>query len=294
MADTKIMRRGGFLPVAALSAALLLAGGSISESEESAARRALAALRRQDYSPLFDVAAERLQGLFTKDREQAFLDDLLSLSGKWKAATRGEASYRRYVRKLFERTVFGPVDAERLLTQLRADLAYGFAALENRLLVEIEADLRHCRPDLTLPALAGEYRRLSERVAAGVAGDLGMNVVSLVGSEVVSVLGLSALASSGALGPSLAAGGATGAWSLGVGLLLGLGAGLALDWALGDLYEDVARAELRATIHVLRSRLIDEVHATLVAAVLRHREFQEACIRDLFGRRAHGGLVARP
>ncbi len=290
-----MMKRVGRLlaPGAAL-AVLLLAGGSLSESVESPLHRALHQVRRQDYRPLFDIAGGRVCAVFRPERENAFVEELMSLSGKWKALTRGQASYEKLVRKLFERHVFGPADLEGLYARLREDLAYGFAAMENRLLVSIEADLRVARPELSVPELRQEYRRLAAELAGQAAGDLGMNLVSFAGSEAVSILGLSALASSGVLGPALAAGGASGAWSLGAGLILGIGAGLAIDWALGDAYEASARAEVRRVTQAIRTRLIDAVHDTLAEAVVRHRALQEARVSALFERRPHGGVARHP
>jgi hypothetical protein len=280
--------------VAAVSAGILLAGGRLSESVESPLDRAVRKVRSQSYLPLFDLASDRVRGAFRREGEDAFVAELMSASGKWKALTRGRESYERHVRKLFERTVFGPATLEGLLSGLKGDLAHGFSALENRLLVEIEADVRVARPDLVLPDVQAEYGRLASDLASQVARDLGLNVVSFAAGEAASALGISALAAGGAWGGAIAAGGAAGAGTLGVGLLLGIGAGLAVDWAVGDVYEEVARAEVRRAAGVLRNRVADGVHAALADACLRHRAFQEARVRALFEGGRDGGMARRP
>jgi hypothetical protein len=282
------------LAVAAVAGGVLLAGRPLSAPVESPLDRALSKVRAQDPGPLFELAGDRIQGAFRREHEEAFVAELMSASGKWKALTRGKASYEKHVRKLFEKTVFGPAQLEALLEGLRGDLLHGFAALENRLLVEIEADVRVARPELCLPELRAEYGRLAEELAPQVARDLGLNVVSFAAGEAATALGLSALAAGGAWGGAIAAGGAAGAATFGAGLLLGLGAGLAVDWAVGDVFEDVARTEVRRAVTQLRGRVLDAVYAALGDAVLRHRALQEARVRALFGGGTHGGMAHRP
>jgi hypothetical protein len=281
------------LPPAAVLAFLgaLLLAAPLSEPKESPLGRALSKVRRQDYAPIFDLAGARIAAAFPAERERAFLDELFSLSGKWKGAVRSRKSYDQWVRRLFERAVFGPADLEALLESIRKDFAYGTAALENRLLVEIEEDARVARPELGPVAVRAEFDRLARDLAAHVARDLVMNVVTIGGGEAVSMLGLAALSAGGVLGPAVAGGGAAG---FGAGLLLGLGAGLAIDWAVGDVFEDAARAELRRTTTELRNRIVDAVHASLTGALARYRELQERRVVALFDGRAHGGLAARP
>jgi hypothetical protein len=278
------------LPPAAVFGVLLLAA-PLSEPRESPLGRALSKVRRQDYAPIYDLAGARIAAAFPAERERAFLDELFSLSGKWKGAVRSRESYGQWVRRLFERTVFGPADLEALRGAIRKDFAYGTAALENRLLVEIEEDARVARPDLGPLAVRAEFERLARDLASHVARDLVMNAVAIGGGEAVSMLGLAALSAGGVLGPAAAGGGAAG---FGAGLLLGLGAGLAIDWAVTDAFEAAARAELRRTTAELRNRIVDAVHEALTDALARYRDLQERRVIALFDGRAHVGLAARP
>jgi len=50
---------------------------------------------------------------------------------------------------------------------------------------------------------------------------------------------------------------------------VGLIAGIALDAVVGGMYEDAARMEVRRQVNALRNRVLDGVHDTLVASILR-------------------------
>src|SRR6185295_8975402 len=245
--------------------------GSLSDSAPSPGALALAKVRAQDFTPLFEMAGRRVSGYFDPKKEEAFLQEVFSLSGKWKAIIRSRDSYERYVRQVIEEKMFSAARFERVLDQVRADFAYGLAAAENRLLVALYEDVRPARPGLSFEAFRGEYGSLAAAVAPHVLRDLGMNVVSLAGSDAAAVLFVAALSSAGILGSSVAAGGAGGPMTFGISLAVGVVAGIALDAVVGDAYEDAARLEVRSHVNVLRNRMIDDVHEALVRALLAYR-----------------------
>lgn len=257
--------------------------------------RAVELVRSQDFLPLFDAAGRRIEALFPAEREQAFLDEVFSFSGKWKAVTRSDASYARYVGKTFERRVLGPADVQGLLDRVRGDYAYAVSAAENRLLAAFAEDLRPSRPGLSFEDLRVERARLAEAIGPLVVRDLALNGVSIAGSELAAAILVGALTSAGILGGSTAAGAAAGAWTFGAGLVAGIVAGIVIDAIVGGVSEDAARAEIHRHLQDLRNRIVDGVHDALARALLAWRDLEERCVRELYrqgGR--HGGMAVGP
>jgi hypothetical protein len=240
------------------------------------------------------VAGQRVGGYFSAEREDRFIEELFSFSGKWKALTRGDASYERFVRKAFERHLFHPAEFDLVLEQIRRDYAYGVAAAENRLLVALYGEIRPEHPELAFDDFRKEYGRLSSTLAPHVFQDLGMNLVAFAGSEVASVLLVGALSSAGILGGSAAGGAVGGPWTFGISLVVGVAVGLALDAGVGAAYEDAARMEVRRAVNNLRNRIIDDVHDALARALTEYRNFQERCVEAMFEGGSRERLAARP
>jgi hypothetical protein len=275
-------------------AAVVLAGGPLSDPAPSRTTRALALVRAQDFTPIFDVAGKRVSAFFDPSKEKLFLDEVFSLSGKWKAVTRGRDSYERYIRKVFEEKVFNARDFDQVLEQVRSDYLYGMAAAENRLLVALYDDIHPSRPDLSFEAFRSQYGTLAAAIAPHVLRDLGMNVISFVGSDAAAVLLVAALSSAGILGTSVAAGTAGGPVTFGISLVAGLIVGIALDAVVGDVYEDAARMEVRRHVNGIRNQMIDGVHDALVKALLAYRLLQERCVVALYEGGPHERLDRRP
>ena len=289
------MRRVGVrLARGIVLAAVLLAGGSLHDPAPSRTARALAFVRAQDYLPLFDIAGKRISEYFDPKKEDRFLAEVFSLSGKWKAITRSRESYERYVRKVFDERVFNPAEFDQVLLKIRSDYDYATRAAENRLLVAMYDDIRPARPDLSFESFRSEYSALASSLAPHVMRDLGMNLISFAGSDAAAVLFVAALSSAGILGTSVAAGTAGGAMTLGISLVVGVVVGFALDELVGDAYEDAARMDVRRHMNALRLRAIDAVHAALVQALLAYRTLQERCIVELYEGEAHEHLARRP
>lgn len=287
-------RVGVLLARGIVVAAVLLAGGTLVEPTPSRTARALSLVRAQDFTPIFDLAGQRVDAYFDPKKGDQFLDELFSLKGKWKAVTRSKESYERHVRKVFEEKVYCQAGFESVLDQIRADYEYGTAAAENRLLVALYEDVRTARPALTFPAFRAEYRELAASMAPQVVRDLGMNIISFVGSDAAAVLFVSALTSAGILGTSAAAGAATGPLTFGISLAVGIAAGIGLDAVVGDKYEDAARMEIRAQMNRMRNQMIDDVHQALVQALFAYRLLQERCVVKLYEGDFHERRAARP
>lgn len=287
-------RVGVWLARGIVVAAVLLTGGRLGDPTPSRAARALTLVRSQDFTPVFDLAGRRVDAYFDPRKTELFIDELFSLSGKWKAITRGKESFERHVRKVFEERICNAAGFETLLEQIRGDYDYGIQAAENRLLVALYEDVRPSRPKLTFDTFRAEYRDLASTLAPEVIRDLGMNLVSFVGSDAAAVLFVAAVSSSGILGTSVAAGATGSPLTFGLSLAAGLIAGIALDAVVGDAYEDAARMEIRREVNALRNKAINDVHAALVRALLAYRTVQERCVVQLYEGEFHERLSHRP
>lgn len=274
-------------------AAAFLAPARLGDPPPSPLERALFLVRSQDFTPLFESACRRLRAPFTPEREERFLEELFSLSGKWKAVTRSRASYERYVRKAFERHLFGPAEFERLIEGVRGDLARAFEAAENRLLVALYEDARAERPALRFERFRDDYAKLALDLRAQIVGDAGLNALSLGAGEAAAAAATAGLAAGGILGGAAATGTASGAWTLGVGLVVSLAAGLAVDAWVGGICEDAARARIRAHLAELRNRLAEGVTRQAAEAVASFVRFQERAVRELYGRAAYERVADR-
>jgi hypothetical protein len=275
--------------LAALFASL---GGPLSDAEIRPLDRALLLVREQKFGPLLEVAGRRVSGYFTPERQERFLAELFSLSGKWKAITRGRDSYERYVRHAFEKHVYSPDDFRSVLAQIRSDYEFALEASENRLLVALYEDVRPRRPELTFESFRVEYYRLVDKLAPDVLEDLAMNGVSIGASEAAAMVFGAALTSSGILGGSAVAGGAGGAASLGIGLVVALAVGWAIDATAGEAFESAARTELYFEVNALRNRLVDDVTEVLAEALCAYARLQEECVLRLYSGGRHDVLAA--
>ena len=289
-------RVGPWLARGIVAAAVLAAPGSVLDPAPPAdirADRALALVRSQDFSPVYTVAARRIDGHFREAREEEFLDEVFGLSGKWKAVTRGRRSYERFVRKSFERHLFRPDEFAEVLRKIRDDYAFAVDASQNRLLAVLYDDLRVRRPGLEWPSFRGEYDRLTGELAPCVLRDLGMNGISIMGSEAATVLLVAALTSAGILGGSTAVGASGGAWSFGAGLVAGIAVGAVIDGIVGGAWEEAAGMELRRHLNALRWQVLDAVGRALEEALEAHRKIQEECVLALYRGGGHDGSACR-
>jgi hypothetical protein len=278
-----------------IAAGLFLSGaGDLSSPPPPRLDEALHRIRSQDFAPIFELAGHRVQGYFAPEKQEKFLEEVFSLSGKWKAVTRSQASYERFLRKAFERHVFDAREFARVLDQVRADCTFVATASENRLLVALYEGYRRERPRVSFPEFKADYGRLAAELAPQVLADLGMNGVSILGAEAFTTIVVAALASAGLLGGSVAAGGAGGPWTLGVSLVVGVAVGVILDSIAGAACEDAARMEIRGHVNDLRNRIVRDVAGALEAAIVAHVRVQEECVRALFEGGRDGRMARRP
>lgn len=289
-----MVRVGKGLARGIVAAAVLLTGGRLGESVPTPLQRTLAYLRTQDFTPVFEVARRRVEGHFTPEKERRFRDSLFSMSGKWKALTRSEEAYARYVRRSFERCLLDPSELASLTEAVRKDWLFGVSSAENRLLGVVYRDLRPFRPELTSLSLQARYESLSRSLLPSVVRDLGLNAVSFAGSEAAVSLLAAVVASTGVAGEAAGAAAlAGGPWTFGAGLAVGLAVGLVIDQTAGEAYEDLARTQIQLQVNDLRNRMIDQVYDALARAVISYRRLQEQCVRAIYEGRTDDGLAAR-
>ena len=60
------------------------------------------------------------------------------------------------------------------------------------------------------------------------------------------------------------------------------------------MYEDAGRAEIRRQINALRNRVINDVRAALVKAILAYQVIQERCVVELYEGGSRERLARRP
>lgn len=231
--------------------------------------RALSLVRAQDASPAFESAGRRLQAHFAAMDEDAFIGEIFSLKGKWKALTLDRRAWRDHVQDVFEKHLFNPAALEVVLRDIAEDFRRVEEGQENRLRAALTPALRGSRPEISFPV----FESAPGEFASAVTGDLVMNVVAIGGGEAITM-------------PVLAAGGGFG-W----GLIVGLVAGVALDALVGEAHEGMARGEVRLCLNGLRNRILDDVVAALGSAVAARRRAQERCVRKIFERGAYDDMA---
>jgi hypothetical protein len=165
-------RVGALLARGIVVSAVLLTGGPLIDPGPSRTTRALGLVRSQDFTPIFGIAGRRVSDYFDPKKETLFLDEVFSLSGKWKAVTRGRASYERYIRKVFEEKIFSARDFDEVLEQIRAD--YRTARRRRRTGCWSPSTTTSDRRDRTeLREVPAGVRELAASIAPHVVRDLG-------------------------------------------------------------------------------------------------------------------------
>jgi len=240
------------LPVLVLLASCGRPGPDFSTlARESAHRRSAEAMQ------VLDLVGQRIEEFFSlrQERVEAFSAELFSFRGKWRALFWSREDFERHVRRRFEATMFRPEDFDReVVAAVREDLSFAIDASEAGLASDLSRWVRSSRADAPAIDLRPE---LSKLVASRVLEDLGLNLVSIVGSEAAAAAGTAALARAGLLGAA-AAGGAGTSWAtLGVSIVVGVAVGLVIDATVGEVLEDEAKEAVRNELARLRLRMME-------------------------------------
>ncbi|WP_169974036.1 hypothetical protein [Tautonia rosea] len=181
---------------------------------------------------------------------RAFASDVLSLRGKWAYLSDyfHKGTHEEYIAGCFERHLFRGDELRAVVESSIARYVTEVQGAENRLLVDLRADLADdaIAGDGYLPALDSEeafraqYEAMLERILPVVSRDVGVTVTremaAFVGSEIaariLADLGVSLATRMGVSGGILGAGASSGAVTFGVGLVAAILVDMALDWVI--------------------------------------------------------------
>jgi hypothetical protein len=212
-------------------------------------------LRQADQNNSDPQHLQYVQEFFNAKRQhgRAFADDLLGWGGKWAFVTgklwqdEGKA-HQAFIRQAFQRHFFTPGELQELMQSMVTAHLSDLEGQENALLVAIRADLS----EQDLPALKAlsalksdeafrnEYRKLLDQVVPVVSRDMkitiGREAVVWIGADIAAAVtvrvGSAVAVRLGVSGGILGTGAASGAATLGVGLVAGFVVDGAVDWIM--------------------------------------------------------------
>ncbi|MFM7317823.1 MAG: hypothetical protein ACKO5E_12835 [bacterium] len=207
---------------------------------------------REETARSIDPSTKIIVEFFNRQRSHArdFAGDLISLSGKW-AYAKGMiygGSHEKYIEHCFHKHFFTPEELQRTMESSITHYIGEIQASENRLLIDIQADLetsKMARPEY-LPALASSgqfthaYQAMIQQVLPLVSQEMGVSIsremASLVGGEIATVLvleiGSSLATSMGLSGGVIGTGAYAGAFTFGVGLVAGILVDMTIDYIM--------------------------------------------------------------
>lgn len=172
-----------------------------------------------------------------RDRAPHFAADALSLRSKWTYIITwlpgvDDKKHQRFLHELFERHIFAPKDVEQVLKQTTMLIMSDLREIENRMLVDLQADLEKLPrvPGVSVPNVHTKVldEMLKQR-QADIGLDMAADLVLTVASEAMTFVALRLATTSGLLGAGAAASGPTWGVSL-IGALL-------VDWLLSWIYD---------------------------------------------------------
>ncbi len=195
-----------------------------------------------------DEDLEQLYAFFDEARggSRAFAEALLSLRGKaaYVQGLAGGTAHEDYVRACFAEHVFDPEELARLIESILTRLVGRIQEGEDRVLVELRADLVDLSAGgtLVLPSLRDDeafrlrFEAMVERVAPAIAEDcgtlLGKQAIDLAVTPIIQQILASMAARMGISAATLGVGSYSGAVSLGIGVAVSIAVDRLLDWAL--------------------------------------------------------------
>lgn len=173
-----------------------------------------------------DSSLHSLQAFFdeAKSHADAFADDVLGWYSKYKLI-RGQ--HEEYLAETFRKHFFGPDELKQAMTNAVQEYVADLEAIDNRMLVDIRMDVADLPAGASLqampvPDLQQRYRVLSSRIAgvtgADAAVDVGRVAADMIVTSVITMMATRLGTSAAVLG----AGAASGWWTLGIGLVVGV------------------------------------------------------------------------
>jgi hypothetical protein len=173
-----------------------------------------------------DSSLQPLQAFFdqAKGSAAAFADDVLGWTSKYRLI-RGQ--HEEFLADAFCEHFFGPDELKQAMTNAVARYVATLEAIDNRMLVDISVDVADLPAGMSLaampvPDLQERYRSVCSRVGgvtgADAAVDVGRAAADMIVGSVVTMMA----ARFGTSAVALGAGAASGWWTFGIGLVVGV------------------------------------------------------------------------
>lgn len=173
-----------------------------------------------------DPSLESLETFFAdaKKHADAFADDVLGWYSKYKLI-RGQ--HEKFLAETFREHFFGPDELKQAMTKAVQAYVADLEAIDNRMLVDIRMDVADLPAGASLqampvPDLQDRYRSLCSRIAgitgADAAVDVGRAAADMIVGSVVAMMA----ARMGTSAVVLGAGAASGWWTFGIGVVVGV------------------------------------------------------------------------
>jgi len=179
-----------------------------------------------DSLAVIDPSLQSLQTFFdeAKDQAGAFADDVLGWYSKYKLI-RGQ--HEEFLAETFREHFFGPDELKQAMTNAVQAYVADLEAIDNRMLVDIRMDIADLPAGASIqamqvPDLQDRYRSLCSRIAgitgADTAVDVGRAAADMIVGSVVAMMA----ARMGTSAVVLGGGAASGWWTFGIGLVVGV------------------------------------------------------------------------
>lgn len=173
-----------------------------------------------------DSSLQALETFFddAKSHADAFADDVLGWYSKYKLI-RGQ--HERYLAERFRKHFFGPDELKTAMTNAVQSYVADLESIDNRMLVDIRMDVADLPAGASLqampvPDLQQRYRAVCGRIAGVTGADAAVDVGRVAADMIVSSVVTMMAARLGTSAAVLGAGAASGWWTLGIGLIVGV------------------------------------------------------------------------
>ncbi len=190
--------------------------------------RARPHLKKADAESLacIDSSVQSLRTFFQEAKENAaaFADDVLGWYSKYKLI-RGQ--HEEFLAETFRKHFFGPAELKQAMTNAVEAYLNDLEAIDNQMLVDIRVDVADLPAGahlaaLSVPDLQSRYRAVCSRIAGVTGADAAMDVGRMAADMIVASVVTMMAARLGTSAVALGAGAASGWWTFGIGLIIGV------------------------------------------------------------------------
>jgi hypothetical protein len=209
-----------------------------------------------------DPSLQSLKAFFdeAKGKADAFADDVLGWYSKYKLI-RGQ--HEKFLAETFRKHFFGPDELKQAMTNAVQAYVADLEAIDNRMLVDVRMDIADLPAGASLqampvPDLQDRYRLLCSRIAgitgADAAVDIGRVAADMIVTSVVAMMA----ARMGTSAVVLGGGAASGWWTFGIGLVVGV----IVDQIIGAVWN--WSYDPHGKLVVMMNKKIDEVRSLVL------------------------------